>query len=148
VGLASVIVSFFVLLGAIVLIFATLFEVLLMIGLFTAVPFGTIAYLAEWGFFDRSGAAVTLGALLFLKLVFVVCLILAQQRFLQNKGLVLILLTSLLANLIISFLHGLVPLPLVSITDGIGAIIVLILAAIWALLMFIFGIISVVKAIL
>src|SRR5215468_7124937 len=62
VGLTSVIVSILVLIGAIVLIFATLFEVLLMFGLFTAVPFGTIAYLAKWGFFNRSGAAVTLGA--------------------------------------------------------------------------------------
>ena len=37
---------------------------LLMVGLFTAVPFGTIAYLAVWGFFNRGGAAATLGLLM------------------------------------------------------------------------------------
>jgi hypothetical protein len=50
---------------------------------------------------------------------------------LQNKGLVLIIVCSLLANLSVSFLHGLVPSVLVSITDGIAGIILLILAAIW-----------------
>ena len=147
VGITSVIVSFLILLAAIVLIFTTLAKVLLMFGLFVAVPFGTLAYTAIWGFFDRSGATVVLSLLLLLKLVFAACLVLAQQRFIQNKGLVLILLTSLLANLIVSFRHGLVPRLLVSITDGVAAIIVLILAAIWALLMLIFGIISVLKAI-
>jgi VanZ family protein len=82
-----------------------------------------------------------------LKLGFVVCLLLAHQRFLQNKGLVLLVLTSLLANLIIGFLHNFVPLPLVSITDAIGAIVVAILAVIWALVLLIFAIISIIKAI-
>ena len=82
-----------------------------------------------------------------LKFGFIVCLILAHQRFLQNKGLVLIVLTSLLANLIIGFLHNFVPGPLVSITDAIGAIIVGILAVIWAIVLLIFSIISIIKAI-
>jgi VanZ family protein len=67
------------------------------------------------------------------KLGFAVCLVLAQQDFVKNKGLVLILLTSLLANIVVSFLQALVPGFLVSITDAIAAIVVLILAVVWGL---------------
>jgi len=45
----------------------------------------------------------------------------------------LFILTSLLATLIIGYLHGLVPLFLVSITDAIAAIVVAILALLWAI---------------
>jgi hypothetical protein len=82
-----------------------------------------------------------------LKIGFVVCLVLAHQRFLQNKGLVLIVLTSLLANLIISFLHNFAPGILVSITDAIGAIVVGILAVIWAIVLLVFASISIVRAV-
>jgi len=146
-GVCTLIVSLLVLLLALFNIFATLIKVLLMVGLFTAVPFGTIAYMAGWGFFDRGGATAVLGVLLFLKLAFAVCLILAHQRFLQNKGLVLIIISSLLANLIVGLLHGLVPVFLVSITDGVAGIIVLIIAAIWAVVLLIGAIIAVIKAV-
>jgi hypothetical protein len=43
-------------------------------------------------------------------------------------------LTSLLANIVVSFLHGLVPFVLVSILDAVAAIVVGVLAAIWALI--------------
>lgn len=146
-GVLSLIVSLLVLLAVIILIFVTLAKVLLMIGLFVAVPFGTLAYLAIWGFFNTGAAKAALGLLLTLKLGFAVCLVLAHQRFLQNKGLVLIILTTLLANLIVSFLHAIVPSILVSITDGIAGLIVLILAAIWAIFLLVGSVISVVKAI-
>lgn len=146
-GIVSLAVSLLVLAAAIALIFLTLAKVLLMVGLFVAVPFGTLAYLASWGFFNTGGANAALGLLVALKLGFAVCLVLAHQRFLQNKGLVLLVLTSLLANLIVSFLHALVPIILVSITDGIAGIIVLVLAAIWAIFLLVGSIISVVKAI-
>ena len=58
----------------------------------------------------------------------------------------LLVLTSLLCNIIISFLHGLVPGFLVSITDGVGAIIVAILAIIWLLFLGIGAIIAIIKA--
>jgi hypothetical protein len=80
--------------------------------------FSTIVYLIIFGFFDRTGANVTLSLLMMLKLAFAACLILAHQRFIQNKGLEMIILTSLAANIIVSFLYGLVPAPLVSITDA------------------------------
>ena len=82
-----------------------------------------------------------------LKLAFGVCLILAHQRLIQNKGLVLIILTSLAANIVVSFLHALVPAPLVSITDAIATIIVFILVVLWAAFFLIGSIVAVVKAV-
>ena len=80
------------------------------------------------------------------KIGFVVLLVMAHQRFLENKGLVLIILTSFLATIILSFFHGIVPRFLVSITDDIGALIISILAAIWALYYLIGAIPAIIKA--
>jgi hypothetical protein len=144
-GIVTLIGSIVALIVGIVLLITTFVLLLTMIGLFLAVPFGTLAYLAIWGFFNRGGATATLSILMFLKLGAGVCLILAQQRFLQNKGLVLILLTSLLANVVVVFLQGLVPVPLVSITDAVAALIVLILGLIWAIVLLVGALISVIK---
>ena len=146
-GCLTFIFGLVVILGAIVLVFIALALVLVMISLLLAVPFGTIAYLALFGSFDKGGAAAVLSLIMLLKFGFVICLFLAQQKFLQNKGLVLLVLTSLLANIILSFLHGLVPGFLVSITDGIGEIIMAILAVIWALILLIGSLFGIVKAI-
>ncbi len=146
-GLATLIFALILLLLSIALLFVALGLVLLMVSLFLAVPFGTITYLAAYGFFDRSGASVVLSFLMMLKLGFAICLVLAHQRFLQNTGLILLILTSLLANVIVSLLHGLVPIILVSITDGIAAIIVAILAAIWSIVLLIGSLIAVIKAV-
>ncbi|MDY7227255.1 hypothetical protein [Hyalangium rubrum] len=144
-GLVTLIGSIVALLAGIAMLFAAFGLLMLMVSLFLSVPFGTIAYLAVWGFFNRGGASGTLGLLMLLKVVAAVCLVLAHQRFLQNKGLVLLVLTSLLANAIVSFLHGLVPIVLVSITDALGAIIVAILALIWAVVLLIGALVSIVK---
>ena len=146
-GCATAIVSFLGCLGTIFAIITCLIMLIIMVTLLLAPIFGTIAYLAIYGHFDRSGAAITLSLIMALKIGFVVCLVLAHQRFLQNKGLVLIVLTSLLANIIIVFLHNFVPGILVSITDAIGAIVVGILAVIWAIILLVFAIISIIKAI-
>jgi hypothetical protein len=146
-GCATAIVSFLGCLGAIFAIIMCLIMLIVMVTLLLAPIFGTIAYLAIYGHFDRSGAAVTLSLIMALKIAFVICLVLAHQRFLQNKGLVLIVLTSLVANLVISFLHNFVPILLVSITDAIGAIVIGIIAVIWAIILLIFSIIGIVKAI-
>jgi len=146
-GVATLVVSLLALIGSITGIFLTFALLILMIALFTAFPFGTIVYLIIFGFFDRTGANVTLSLLMMLKLAFAACLILAHQRFIQNKGLVLIILTSLAANIIVSFLYGLVPLPLVSIIDSIATIVVFVLVVLWAVF-FLFGsIVAVVKAV-
>jgi hypothetical protein len=146
-GCATLIVSFFGCLGIIVAIIIALLLLILMVTLLLAPIFGTVAYFAIYGDFDRDGAAITLSLIMILKIAFVIFLVLAHQRFLQNKGLVLLILTSLVANLIISFLHNFVPGVLVSITDTIAAIIVAILAVIWAIILLIGAIISIVKAI-
>ena len=146
-GFATLILSFFGCLGIIIAIIFALVFLLLLVNLLLAPIFGTAAYLAIYGNFDRSGANITLSLIMTLKIVFVVFLILAHQRFLQNKSLVLLTLTSLIANLIVGFLLNFVPGFLVSITDTVGAIVVAILALIWAIIFIIGAIISVVKAV-
>jgi hypothetical protein len=146
-GIATLIVSFFAVLGGIVVIIIAFVLLMVMVSLLLAVPFGTIAYLAVYGHFATGLAQGLLALILFFKLAGAVCLVLAHQRFLQNKGLVLIVLTSLLANLVVGFLHSLVPTPLVSITDAVAAIIVAILAVIWAILFLIASLPAIFKAI-
>jgi hypothetical protein len=146
-GIATLIVAILSLCGGIAIIFAAIAILLIMVALFLSVPFGTIAYLALYGFFDRAGASVALSLLMTLKIGFAICLVLAQQRFLQNRGLVLLIITSFIGNIIVSFLHGLVPIILVSITDTLAAIIVAIIAVIWALVLLIGSLNSILKTI-
>ncbi len=145
-GCLTLIFALVLLILSIVLIVLAIAAVILMITLFLSAPFGTLAYLAIYGFFNTGGAAAILALLLVLKLGFCGCLVIAQQRFLQNKGLVLMILTSLLANVLIAFLHNLVPGFLVSITDGIAAIVVGILAAIWLIVLLISSLPAIAKA--
>ncbi|MGK7874068.1 MAG: hypothetical protein AB4426_12370 [Xenococcaceae cyanobacterium] len=146
-GIVTLIFALFILLLALSKIVLALVTLTVMVSLLLAVPFGTIAYFALYAKFYRYGATVILGMLATLKLGFAGCLLFAQQRFLQNIGLVLIVLTSLLATLIVSFLHALVPGFLVSITDAIAGIIVAILAIIWSLFLLVGSLISIFKAI-
>jgi hypothetical protein len=132
-GIVTFVFALLLVIAAIGLIFVAIAAVMTMVALLVATPFGTLIYLAVYGFFNRGGAGITLGLLMTLKIAFGVCLVLAQQRFLQNRGLVLMVLTSFVATAIVSFLHGLVPGFLASITDAIAAIIVAILAVIWAI---------------
>lgn len=146
-GIVTLIVAILLLLAALGLIFGVALPLLLlMVSLFLSAPFGTLAYLAIYGFFNRGGAAAILSLIMALRVGFVVCLVLAQQRMLQNKGLVWMILTAFVATVVISFLHGFVPRILVSITDAIAAIIVAALAAIWAVVMGVFSISAVIKA--
>jgi len=146
-GIVTLVLSFFGCLGAIGSCFVALIFLLIMVTMLLAPIFGTIAYFAIYGHFDRSGANITLGLILTLKVVFVVLLLLAHQRFIENKSLVLLILTSLLCNIIISFLHNFLPVFLTSITDAVGAIVVVIIAIIWLIVFLVMAIISVVKAI-
>ncbi len=143
-GIATFIVSLLMLLGSIAMIFAALGLLMLMVSLLLAIPFGTIIYLGEYGSFDRPAALLSLA--MALKLAFSVLLILAHQRFLENKGLVLIILTSFAGTILLSFLHGIFPRFLVSITDDIGAIIIAVLTLIWALFYLIGAIPAIIKA--
>ncbi|EAR21754.1 hypothetical protein [Nitrococcus mobilis] len=120
----------------------------MLIGLLLALPFGPAVYAAlGYASFPATAAAATLTLLMACKLLSSGALILAHPRFLENKGLVLLIATSLLATILVSFLHGFVPGFLVSVTDLIAALIAVILAAIWAVLGLVFGIIATLKAI-
>jgi len=145
-GISSCLVSLLLLIFGILLIIIAIISLLLMVALLLAIPFGTLVYLALYGFFDRIGAGVSLGLIMTLKIAFCVLLILAQQRFLQNRFLILLALSSLICTFIISFLHGIVPIILVSITDNISGICVAICGVIWAVIVLIGAIPSVIKA--
>jgi hypothetical protein len=143
-GCATLIVSLIVLLGGcltVLLAFGLLMVMLALIGSF----FGIVVYLALWGNFAREAAAVILAFLLTSKLVIGASLIVSNQRYLQNRGLVLLWLTSLIANVIVAFLHGLLPRPVVSILDAVAAIILAILGIIWAVLLLVGAVISIVR---
>jgi hypothetical protein len=146
-GIATLIFSFLLVLACIGVLIADIVLLILMVTLLMSPIFGTIAYFVVWADFSTTGPRIALSLLLTLKIIFAVCLVLAHQRFLQNKGLVLITATSFLANFIIAFLYALVPGVLVSITDDIAAIIICILAIIWAVIYLIGGIVSVIKVI-
>lgn len=146
-GLITVIFSVIVIFCAVVMAIKAFVEVTIMISLFLSVPFGTIAYLAIWGFFPTGTAAAMLSASFVIKLVLVVLLVLAQQRFLQNKGLVGIIVTSLVCCFLIGFLHSFVPGFLASITDRVAAIVVMIVVIVWSIFLLIGGVISMVKVI-
>jgi hypothetical protein len=144
-GIVTLIFAILLIILALAQIFFALASLILMIALFFAFPFGTIIYLIIYGSFNRAGADAVLNIIMLLKIGIALCLAFAQQRFFQGKGLVLLLLTSLVATLIVNFLLGLVPGVLVSITDAIAALIVGIIAVIWAIILLIGSLISLVK---
>lgn len=146
-GILSLIVSLIGLITSILLIIVAFVLLMIMIALFLAAPFGTLCYLAIYGSFNTGGATAVLGVLMLLKLAACVCLLIAHPRFLQNKGLVFLILTALLGQFLLTILHAIVPGILCSITDTLGAIIIAILAVIWLILMLVFSIISIVKAV-
>jgi hypothetical protein len=146
-GVATLVGSIILIIVAFVLLIVAFVELMVMVSLFLAAPFGTLAYLALWGFFPTGDSAVLLSLLLFLKLVFGGALIAAQPRFLQNKGLVALILTSLVANIILAFLHGLLPVIMVSILDDVGALIFAVIAIIWGIVLLIGSIPAIVKAV-
>lgn len=129
---ANLVISLLTVLIGIRLFVTTLALLFLMLGLFLAAPFGTVAYLARWGAFPRPGAQGMLAAILALKLVFCGFAIAASPRLIGQKGLVALVATSIVVQLMIGYLHGLVPLPLVSMLDAVAALIVIAVAIVWA----------------
>jgi hypothetical protein len=146
-SIVTLIASILIVTTAIVLAIVAFVLLILMVTLLLAFPFGTIAYLIIWGSFPRGQAVAILSLLMFLKLVFAGTLVAAQPRFIQNKGLVALVLTSLVANLIVAFLHALVPGVFVSILDAVAAIVVAIIAIIWAIVLLVGSILGLITAI-
>jgi hypothetical protein len=145
-GVLTLLYALFVIITAIVLILKALAATILMISMLLAFPFGTIVYLAKWADFNRAGAAAILSVFFTIKLFIAGSVVLAHQRFLQNLGLILIIIGSLVANIIISFLHALVPGFLVSISDAIAGIVVGIVGVILAVVLLIAAILSTIIA--
>jgi hypothetical protein len=146
-GALTLIVAALLIVAGVVLIVAAISLLVFMLSLLLAAPFGTIAYLAAFGFFNRTGASAVLSLIFLLKVAFAVALVLAQPRFLQNRGLVLMVLTSILAYVVVSFLHGFVPRPLVSVTDAIAAILVMVLGVVWAAILLVGAVVAISKAV-
>ena len=146
-GIITFIVSLIALFTALGLLLIAFAALMAMVSLLLAVPFGTAAYFAGFAAFARGEAAITLSVLMSLKLGFAVCLILAHQRFLENRGLVLLIFTSLLANVLVEFLHGFPPGFLVSILDALSAVIIAVLALIWSVSFLLFSLPAIKRAI-
>jgi hypothetical protein len=146
-GIATFVVALIVVIIAMIVGFAALGLLMVLVALLTALPFGPGVYAAMgYASFPVGAAAATLAFIVTCKLVCIGALALAHQRFLENKGLMLLMGTTLLATIIVSVLHGIVPVFLASVTDLIGAIIIVILAVVWAMLGLIYGAIAVFKA--
>lgn len=128
------------------LLLSAVAELTLMVTLFLAVPFGTLAYLIKWGFFPAGDLQVLLGLLLFLKLVFGTLLVLAQPGFLRNKGLVALVATSVLSTVALSFVYGFVPSVLGSIADAAAAVVLAAIAVVWGVVLLIGSVPAMVRA--
>ncbi len=142
-GVITLIAALLLLIAAILFLLAVVVQLFVMIGLLLAIPFGTLIYLITYGFFDRAGAAALLSWLFGLKLLFGLALVVANERYLQNVGLVLAVLSTLLASVVVTFLHAIVPIILVSITDAIAALVVAVIAIVWAVVLLVGAIISI-----
>lgn len=146
-GLTTLIVCALWILLCILMTLQAVVKLFLMVSLFVAVPFGTMAYLALWGGFPTRRVALVLGLLLFLKIAAGVLLVLAQPRFLRIKGLVILVALSALLQLVLGIIHGFLPGPVVSIGDQFWAIVIGVVSLMWALVMLIGSIPAIVNAI-
>lgn len=144
-GVVSIVTGLLLAIAAVVSALAAFAALFVMVVLLTSAPFGTLAYLAIYGHFNTGAAAVFTGLILALDLAALVLLALAQQRFLRSRGLVALMLTAIVLVFGTAFLHGLVPGFLVSIADAIAALVISIVAAIWAILVIIGGIVAAVR---
>ncbi len=137
-GLVGIVVGFI----AAIVAFTML---LMLVALFLAAPFGTLAYLAAFGFFDVDASSAALVAILVFLIVGAVFLVVAQQRVLTSKRLMFFVFLVLGLTLVTLILHTIVPGFLVSITDALAALITAIVAVIWGIAMLIGGIIALIK---
>lgn len=146
-GVVTFILCLLGLLVMIAMIFLALSLITLMVSMFVAVPFGTIAYLAIWGNFETGQAHRLLSVVMTFKLFGAGLLLFSRPLFLKNIGFVLLLATTLVCTLLLGILHSWFPRILVSITDSLGAIVIGILAAIWLIVFLIGAIPAIVNAI-
>ena len=144
-GYVTCLVALATLFGGIVMIFTALAALITMIALLLAIPFGTIIYLIVYGSFDTSTANAILAFVMGLKILSIICILLAHQGFIQRIGLLLLVLSSLVVNIIVTFLLGFPPGFLVSIADAIAGIVVALCGVIWSIPLLIAAIIAMIK---
>ncbi|SHJ08977.1 hypothetical protein SAMN02745244_01706 [Tessaracoccus bendigoensis DSM 12906] len=144
-GIVSVVVGLVGLLCAVGVALASFTALLAMVSLLVSAPFGTLAYLAVFGSFPVGSAAVLVGLILVLQLSGLVCLALAQQRFLTSKGLVLLFASAAALTIVTGLLHSFVPGFMASITDALAALISAVVAAVWFVLQLVLGIVAVLR---
>jgi hypothetical protein len=145
-GIVTLVVSFLWIILSFVMALVAFVLLMVMFGLFVSVPFGTIAYLAIWGFFPVGKAAAVLGLLLFLKIVFVVLLVLAQQKFLKAVALMIHIATSVVLQLVLGIVQGWLPFIVVSLGDQLLALVFAIVSLVGAVWAFVWSIPAVVNA--
>lgn len=144
-GIVSIVGGLVGLIVGVVVAIVAFTALMLMVSLFLAVPFGTLAYLAVFGSFDTGTASAITAVVMVLQVIGLICLILAQERFLKNIGLMLLFGTAILLTFVTGLLHSVVPGILVSITDALGGLIIGVVAAIWSLVILIGGIVAAVR---
>ena len=146
-GIVTLIVSFCWIILSLVLALVAFVLLMVMFGLFVSVPFGTIAYLAIWGFFPVGESAAVLGLVLFLKLVFLVLLVASQQKFLKAVALMVHIAVSFVLQLVLGLVQGWLPGPVVSLGDQLLALVFAIVAIVGALWAFVWSVPAVVNAV-
>jgi hypothetical protein len=145
-SVVTLIASLFGAIGVFAAILAAFGLIVLMIGMFMAAPWGTLAYFIAFAGFPKSEAVAALTFIMVLKLAFLVLLALSDLGYLKNKGLLILVGLSLLATWLTSFLISLPPSFLASITDAVGALITAIISFVWLIVIFVMSIVAVIKA--
>jgi hypothetical protein len=140
------VVSFFGILGSLLLALFAFQAIMLMLALLMAAPFGTLAYLALFAHFPADDAVKALSFLLVLKLAFVVMLAITDIGYLKNKPLMLMAGLSIGATWLTSFLIAWPPGFLASITDAVGALVTAIIALVMLILILVGSILGLLKA--
>jgi len=146
-GVASLIVAIVWILACLALGALALGTLFLMIGLFVSPPFGTIVYLAVWGFFPVGDASVVLALLLVLKLVMLGLVVAAQPLFLRVKRLMALFAVSFVLQLVLGLIHGLLPRVVVSIGDQLWTLVTIVVSLVWAVVMLVMAIPAIVNAV-
>jgi hypothetical protein len=145
-GVLTFVLGIFGALVAILFVTASINLVTIMLALLMSPPFGTLAYFAIWGHFDKTHARVILDLCIFLKIVGLALLVISSPSIVKNRNLMLLLGLSLGLTFVLGLLHAFPPSFLVAIADGLGAIITVIVALVWMILLLIGAISSIIRA--
>ena len=144
-GIVKLVAGVLSLLAGIVLALAAFAELMVMLALLMAIPFGLPIYLVKYGDFPADAAQGLLSWVVVLCLIGGVALLLWSQHVLQSTSMILLWLSVVLLSVLLSFLIALPPGFLCALTDAIGAIVIAVVGAIWGVVVLLFGVRGVVK---